>query len=102
MKSDDSEVKRTRIEVVGQINQPLTYANFANVQTTPYEGIITFARIDPATASGDSGETAETVDAPAVARIVLSHKVMAELYNVIRTEDEKHGYFGIAAEGDEE
>jgi hypothetical protein len=102
MKSGDSEVKRTRIEVVGEINQPLTYANFARVQMTPHEGIITFARIDPATASGEAGETAETVDAPAVARIVLPHKVMAGLYNAIRIEDEKHGYVGIVSDGDDE
>ncbi|MEA3402670.1 MAG: hypothetical protein U9R79_15630 [Armatimonadota bacterium] len=74
----------TEIQVVGEMNQPIVYANFAKVQLTPYEGMITFARIDPATAFAESGaEMADTVDAPAVARLALPHSVMQGLHKAL-------------------
>lgn len=82
----------TKIEVVGEINQPIQYANYAKVQITPYEAFITFARIDPATAiAEDGGEVATVVDAPAIARIALPKEVIVGLYRAIETQCGKTG-----------
>ncbi|MGC9319430.1 MAG: hypothetical protein ACP5KN_15460 [Armatimonadota bacterium] len=99
MNAEGSKQPGTRIEVVGELNQPITYANYAKVQLTPYEGMITFARIDPATAVGDVGEdTAATVDAPAVARFALPHVVIRGLYIAIQKQIERHPDLGLAIE----
>ncbi|MGI5819252.1 MAG: hypothetical protein ACOX9R_14280 [Armatimonadota bacterium] len=93
MSADRSEQqKHTRIEIVGQINQPIQYSNYAEVQITPLEALITFARVDPATAVSDSGDAVATsVDAPAVARIALPHQVIVGLYRAIRAQCERRG-----------
>lgn len=83
------EDEGTRIEVVGEINTSIAYANFARVRSTPYEALITFARIDPATAAGRE-DVAETVDAPAVVRIALPHQVLVGLRRAIEGQMRRH------------
>jgi hypothetical protein len=93
--------RRTRIDIVGEINTSISYANFAKVQVTPFEAIVTFARVDPATATGQvpgGTDVAETVDAPAVARIALPHKVLAALAKAIREQLSKHPELGASPE----
>ena len=90
--SGPGERQPTKIEVVGEINQPIQYANYAKVQITPYEAFITFARIDPATAiAEDGGEVATVVDAPAIARTALPRKSLWGLYRAIETQWEDRG-----------
>jgi hypothetical protein len=102
MNREEGKRRGTRIEVVGEINQSIVYANFAKVLLTPYEGVITFARVDPATAAAQGDEeTAAVVDAPAVARIALPHAVIAGLYRAIGAQVEKRPELGLRL-GDEE
>lgn len=102
MSAEQGKQRGTRIEIVGEMNQPITYANFAKIILTPWEGMITFARIDPATAAGDpEEETAAVVDAPAVARIALPHAVMSGLYRAIRKQVEQNPGLGLVLDEEE-
>jgi len=85
MSAAQPERQSTEIKIVGEINTTIMYANYARVAVTPLDAIITFACIDPATASpGQEGQdVAPTVDAPVVARIALPHAVLKALADLI-------------------
>ena len=89
MQSKTVEPKPTNITVVDEVDTRIAYANYAKVQVTPFEGFITFALIDPATALGGQGEIAESVSAPAVARIALPLAVLQPLVDAISAQLEK-------------
>lgn len=100
--SRPGEPRPTKIEVVGEINQPIQYANWAKVQITPFEAFITFARVDPATAIAEGGgEVATVVDAPAIARIALPKEVLVGLYRAIGTECNRAGLSLVSKEGEQ-
>ena len=90
-KTVEPEPQPTSITLVDEVDARITYANYAKVQVTSFEGVITFALIDPATALGGQGEIAETVSAPAVARIALPLAVLRPLVDAISAQLEKKG-----------
>ena len=89
MQSKTVEPQPTNIMIVDEVDTRITYANYAKVQVTPFEGVITFALIDPATARGSQDEIAGTVSAPAVARIALPLAVLRPLVDAISAQLEK-------------
>jgi len=91
MSAVQPEPEHTKIEIVGEINTSILYANFAKVIVTPFDAIITFACVDPATALGDEAADApaSSVHAPAVARIALPHLVLEGLEKAIHDQIEK-------------
>ncbi len=92
MPTPEPEREPTQIDIVGEINMGTIYANFARVTVTSLDAVITFAYVDPATVSpGQDGEEgpALTVDAPAVARIVLPHAVLEGLEKAIHAQSAK-------------
>jgi hypothetical protein len=68
--------QRLDVELVGQSEKAITYANYARVDVTPWEAVITFGLIDAATVKRvEGGDLSGSVQALATVRIALPPSV---------------------------
>ena len=75
--------ERTEFRIVGETEVDVAYANFAQINITSVDAVITFARIDPATASKNEEDRVTTIDAISVARIFLPRDILEALHEAI-------------------
>jgi hypothetical protein len=82
MEQSRASEPKVEITITGQAERPIVYANHAEVQKTPWETIISFAIIDPATLTA-SEDGKPSVEAVTVVRLALPRVVSQELQKAI-------------------
>lgn len=79
MGNEQPEARSIPIKLVVPDGIEAVYSNFMQVTYTPYEFVITFARIAPVVAP-----TAEFAEAKAVSQILVPHQLMPKIVKILQ------------------